>query len=177
MIAPLGALAGIMHVNSLYYSDAMSAGSETKANRLQWDAGIGVELGPRKNYLIQIVYGSFNSTDEVGSVTKTYAGTDMGINFGYQFGSKKSWIVDAAYMFISKVKYSDGSGTEVEWRGTALKADFGYQFWLVDELLALGLKIFYYAPTFTEEISTTTLTQVSYKRTVIYPGVSLLWNF
>lgn len=168
--------AGVVHLNTLYFSDGLTTTADSKVARTQWDFGLGYFIGGKKKFLTQFVYGSYNSTDSDGTNTVTYAGTDMGLNFGYVFGRGGGWIVNLAYMFISKAKYNDGAGTEIEWRGTALKADFGYLFNITDGL-DFSAKLFYYAPTFNEEVSTTTLTKVSYKRVVIYPGLSMLWDF
>lgn len=144
---------------------------------MQWDLAIGIHIGSKKYMVAQLVYGSFNATDSDDTVTQTYTQTDMGFNFGFYIGRGRNWIIDVAYMMTSKAKFSDGSGNDVEWRGTSIKADIGYLFEM-DENFQFSAKLFYYMPAFIEQISnTTTIEQVSYRRTTMYPGFAIYWVF
>jgi hypothetical protein len=172
------AFAGVVTLNSLYYSDALTTSTEAKNTRTQYDLAVGIHIGSKKSVLAQLIYGSYASNDTSNSITRAYTQTDMGINFGFYIGKQRNWIFDIAYMITSKAKYNDGTGaSEIEWRGTAIKADFGYLFDM-DENFQFSTKLFYYAPTFIEEVSnTTTLTAVSYKRVSMYPGFAIYWVF
>lgn len=169
---------GIVNINTLYFSDTLTTSTSAVTTRTQYDLGIGIHIGSKKMVLAQLLYGSYSAADTANSITQTYSVTDMGINFGFYIGKARNWIFDIAYMLISKAKYNDGTGgTGVEWRGTAIKADFGYLF-DIDENFQFSTKLYYYSPSFTEQVTdTTTLATVSYRRATIYPGFALYWVF
>ena len=173
VILPYQAKALVLDLNTLYYSDQLTLSSPSTVSRLEWDLGIGFDV--KKAHIFALSYGSFSATDTISSTTTTFVTTDMGFRYGYFFSNRKTWLFTITYNLISKAAYNNGT-TNVELRGTSLKADMGYNFWIGD-YSALALKIFYYAPSFTEEVNTTTLTKVSYSRAVIYPGLNLFYMF
>jgi hypothetical protein len=80
------------------------------------------------------------------------------------------------YNLQTKAAYKAPAAAEVELRGTSIRTDFGYNMWL-SESVALAFKILYYAPSFIEQVSGTTLTTISYTRATILPGMNLYWEF
>lgn len=158
----------------LYFSDTLKTSSETKISRVSWDLGIGNTMGTGNRWIWGLNYGSgtFNDTT---STAVTFVFTDMGVKLGYFLTRQKNWVTNVAYNLDSRAKYNNGT-TEVELRGTSIKADVGYVFWPT-ETLGLALKMFYYAPTYKESVATTTLTTVSYNRATIYPSLSIIGSF
>ncbi|GIL17332.1 MAG: hypothetical protein BroJett040_10830 [Oligoflexia bacterium] len=166
--------AGVVDINTFYMSDVYSTTSDVKTTITAYDASLAIDIGTKKNYYIGLAYGSFVSNAE-STATTTYTSTDTGIRLGYLF-CKKNCVTTLTYNFITKVKYDDGAGNTPELRGTSLRFDIGYNVWFAENW-ALTLKFFYYNPTFVESVTSTTLTKISYKRTIMGPAVSLLWNF
>jgi hypothetical protein len=166
--------ATFIDLNTLYYSDGFATDTTTQISHSAWDIGVGFEVGANKRMAIALNFGGV-SQSEKDSVTKTFANTDTGLKLFYFWTKQKTWSSTLSYNLVSKAKYNDGT-SEVELRGTSLKADFGYNFWL-GEYSALALKVYYYKPTFTESVSSTTISTVNYSRTTIHPGLGFVYLF
>lgn len=170
----LPASATFIDINGLYMSDTFAANATTTSSRTSYDLGIGLEFGKGDRWIGGLNYGGGTFTDE-GTTTVTFGFTDLGIKIGYFFSSRKTWFSTLAYNISSSAKYDNGT-TEVELRGTSLKADLGYAVWVSDSI-AVAMKLCYYAPTFVESVDGTTITDISYTRTLIYPSLSLMGLF
>lgn len=173
MICQVG-FAGVVDLNTFYLSDVYTTTSDVKTSMISYDASIGIDVGSKKNYFIGLAYGSLTAKTE-STATTSYTSTDTGLRFGLLF-CKKNCVTSLTYNFITKVKYDDGAGNTPELRGTSLKYDIGYNVWFSDDI-AMTMKFFYYTATLSESITSTTLTTIAYKRTIMGPSVSLLWSF
>lgn len=169
-----GVQAAYLDINFLSFSDTFQTDTTNTISRTMYDVGAGVLMGKSESWIWAMSYGSGKFTDQ-GSTTTTYSYTDLGIKMGYFWTKQKSWFSTLTYNIESKAKYNDGT-SEVEFRGSSIKADLGYVFWPA-ETVGVAAKIFYYAPTFTESIASETLTQVSNKRAIIYPSISIMFSF
>ena len=80
------------------------------------------------------------------------------------------------YNLQTTAKYVSGA-TDVEWRGSSLKIEFGYRPELTESLLA-GMHLIYYTASFSEELTgSTTFALVSNSRAIIYPAFTLSYRF
>lgn len=165
--------AGILDFNLVYSSDAMKASTEVTNSVMAYDFAIGIPLG-KTNMYAAFNYGSFTSTLTLGTAT-TWSGTDMGLKFGGFFGRGRLFSSSFTYNFKSIVKFNDGT-SDTELRGTSMKIDFGVHYWF-DEDMSIALKLFYYAPSLSEEVASTTLTTVAYSRAVMGQGIGYSWSF
>lgn len=168
------ASAAFADLNIMYMSDTFKTSTTTTITRSMYDLGIGTELGKSGQWIWALNYGGGNLNDTAATTT-TYSFTDLGIKCGLFWTKQKSWFSSLTYNVSSKAKFNNGS-TEVELRGTSIKADIGYTFW-PSETVGLAVKIFYYAPTYTESVNSGALTTVSYTRSIIYPSLSLMYSY
>lgn len=167
------ASAGIFDMNVVYSSDTIKTASEVKTAVTAYDFSLGIPIG-KTGVFAGVNYGSVSSSVNTGT-EQTWAGTDMGLKFSGFFGKGRLFSSGFAYNLKSTVKYNDGS-SEVELRGTSMKLDFGVHYWFSEDA-SLALKLFYYAPSLSESVATTTLTTVSYNRAQIGEGIGLSWVF
>lgn len=106
----------------------------------------------------------------------TYSSTETGPKFTYMFGREQDWYVGLAYNLLAKAQFSDTNG-EAEWRGTSLKGEFGY-LPKINNRLNVGVKLVYHQASYNEQITnTTTLTQTTNTKTMIYPTFSMIFKF
>jgi hypothetical protein len=169
------AKATYLDLNLLYFSDQFTAATETKIGRTQYDLGLGFDITKSRQLVLALDTGSSSLTDANGTSTINFTVTDLGLKLIYFLDKAKGFSFSLTYNLISTAKYNDGS-TESEFRGSSIKTDFGYNFWLA-ESFALGIKFFYYSATFKESIANNTITNIAYKRTLIYPSLSLVYNY
>ncbi len=170
----VGAQATYVDLNFLSFSDTFKSSTTTTISRSMFDLGAGVLMGKSDSWIWALSYGAGNFSDK-GTSTTTYTYTDLGIKMGFFWTKQKKWFSTLAYNLESKAKYNDGTN-EVELRGTSIKVDIGYAFWVTD-VISIAAKVFYYAPTFKESISSGTLTNVSYSRSIIYPSITLIFSY
>lgn len=167
--------ASMLDLNLGYISDTMTTTSSVVTTRTDYDFALGIHLGTKKNFYIALSYGSFVASDQT-TTTTTFTSQDTGLKLGTLFGKGRTWAFSVTYNFIGKAAYKNGAATEVELRGTSMKGDIGYYMWL-GESTALAFKLIYYAPTFIEQISGTTITPISYTRATILPGMNFYWEY
>lgn len=121
-------------------------------------------------------YAGVTSNDEVKSGETKYVSTESGPKFTYMFGREQNWYGSLTYNLLAKAKFSDTSG-EAEWRGTSLKGEFGYMS-KINGNFSIGVKLVYHQASYNEQITnSTTLTQETNKKTMIYPNFSMIYKF
>lgn len=173
-LSATSALASYADLNILYFNDQFTTASSATYSRTMYDLSLGYEISKDKKSNLALNFGSATFTEK-GTTTTTFTNSDTGIKFIYFFTRSKTWLSSLTYNFIAKAKYNDGT-SEVELRGTSIKADFGYNF-AIGDYSGIALKLVYYAPSFSESVANSTITTVSYKRTIIYPGLSYIYLF
>lgn len=170
------AQAAMVDTNVFYISDTLTTDSNNANNATLFDLSFSLALTKDNNIFLgwEIVSAAFTATT---TVTAKHASTDMGLKFSYFFGRSQVWGLGLGYLLLSNGTYDDGSGTSAKWRGTAIKADFGY----APEVATnthLGFRLNYYAPTVNESVvGDTTLSKVAYKRATIYPSIYFLYLY
>lgn len=131
-------------------------------------------MGKPDQWIWAINYGGGSFTD-TNTTTTTYSFTDLGAKIGYFWSKQKTWFTTLTYNLQSTAKYNDGS-SEIELRGTSIKVDLGYAFWPSDSI-GVAARLSYYAPTYKESVSGTTLTEINYTRTFLTPCINLMLNY
>lgn len=163
-------------VNAFYYSDTLTAAKTNTASRLAWDGALMLSLTRKGDVVLGWNYSSITASDVIDTTTVDYSSTEMGPRLGYYFDKKNTFSLFATYNMIATAQYSY-AGTAAEWRGTSLKGELGYLPTINDELF-VGIKIIYYKSSFGESVTnSTTLTNVSYGRAIIYPAFALSYRF
>lgn len=174
LFAASKASATFIDLNYLMFTDTLKTGTTVTTSRTMYDIGFGALLGKPEQWIWTVNYGVGSFTDESTSTT-TYSFTDLGVKLGAFWTKSRTWFTTVTYNLQSTAIYNDGS-SEVELRGTSIKADLGYAFWPT-ESIGIAARLSYYAPTYTESISGTTLTKVSYTRTMITPCISMMFYY
>lgn len=174
-----GMLAGefVVDLDLFYFSDTMTYSTSSAYKRTFYDFMIGFPVTKKKSFIIGWNYDGMTFSDDQGSGATTLAVTDMGPKFAYYFDKNREWVAAFTYNLITKGTYTPSGGTATELRGSSMRFEAGYtpQMW---ENVLIGAKIVWYKGAFKEEITNeTTLTQVSYDRTVIYPAFALTFRW
>ncbi len=120
-------------------------------------------------------YGMF-STSDTGTTSTTFSTSDMGPRFGWFFDKQAWWSLFLTYNLLATGNYSPSGGTAQTWRGTSLKFDFGWGP-AVSENLNIGIRLNYYAATYTESLEGSSNYQtVAYTRSFMYPSIFLSYR-
>lgn len=176
LLSSLSAKAVVAELGLFYFSDKLASTNDSTFSRSIYD--VAVLMTSEGRYLMGIgwSYSGVTSADEVQSTETKYTSTETGPKFTYTFGREQNWYFGATYNLQAKAKFSSGAN-EAEWRGTSLKAEYGYVY-KTGSNLSLGVKLVYHQASYDEQITnSTTLTQSSNKKTMIYPNFSLMYKF
>lgn len=166
--------ATFIDLNVLSFSDSYKGATTTTYSRTMYDIGFGALMGKPDQWIWTVNYGTGTFTDTT-TTTTTYGFTDLGVKLGLFWTKQKSWFTTVTYNLNSTAKYNDGT-TEVELRGTSIKADLGYAFWPSDSF-GVAARLSYYAPTYKESVDGSTLTKINYTRTFLSPTISVMLNY
>jgi hypothetical protein len=110
------------------------------------------------------------------SINKTYSASDMGLRFVWCITKSGTVNFALTYNLKASTTYSP-AGTPESLRGTSTLIELGYLSPITEEFLA-GIKINYYAPTFTESlVNSSTYSVISDKRAMIFPTLAASWRF
>lgn len=160
-----------------YFSDDLASTNNATSSRTIYDFAILMTSEGRQTIGIGWNYAGVSSEDEAGGVATSYSSTETGPKFSYLFGREQNWYLGLAYNLLAKAQFSQGAGSEAEWRGTSIKAEFGY-LPRINGKLNVGVKLNYHQATYNEQITnSTTLTETTNKKTMIYPTFALVWKF
>jgi hypothetical protein len=163
-----------IELNAFYFTDTMSAATTPSSNRMFIETTLGFMVDKNGQYLVGWAYGMFNATDNNGSAV-TYASTQMGPRFVWNMDKQHHWSLGLGYYLISKASFN--AGTDEQWKGSAIKADIGYNLDIA-ERFQLGLRLNYSAASYTEKlIGSSTYSTIGYTRTFMYPSVYSIYMF
>ncbi len=168
----------VFDINLFYFTDTMAYSSSPAYKRTFYDLMVGFPVTKKRSFIVGWNYDSLSFSDDDGTGPTTLAVTDMGPKFVYYINKDRTWVLGFTYNLITKGTYSPNGGTATELRGSSMRFEAGYtpMMW---ENVFIGAKLVYYKATFAEEITNnTTLEQVSYGRTAIYPAfaITVRWD-
>lgn len=168
----------LIDFNAFYFSDAASISSTASAStRTFYDFMLGVKLDKKAKFYVGWNYGVYGTTSSAGSTTENYSSTQMGPKFLWFLGKDKNWVLGAAYNLVTNAAYSTGGSSSQTWRGTAIKADFGYVSWLSDSW-TIGGKMNYSSATFSEKFTNgDNYEKVTNTRVHIFPSLYMGLHF
>lgn len=163
------ALAGVLlDVSGIYLSDSLVTPTNRTSSQMYY--GLGALLDLKKNLWVGWNYSGFSQSQTV-STTTTFTSTDMGLGIKWQVGRSKLYNIGAAYNFLAKGVYSDGTTTE-NWEGTSFLLSFGVAP-EVSERLFLGVSLNYYSATYTKKIVSSVESSASNSKSWIFPMFSI----
>lgn len=175
LFSSISAKAVVAELGLFYFTDDLSSTSNFTTSRTIYDFAILMTSEGRRMLGIGWNYAGVTS-EESAVTTTTYTSTETGPKFTYMFGREQDWYIGLAYNLLAKAQFSDANG-EAEWRGTSLKAEFGF-LPKINNRINVGVKLNYHQASYNEQITnTTTLTQTTNTKTMIYPTFALVWKF
>lgn len=167
---------GFLELNAFYFSDAATVSTTNTRTEMLFDGCLGFDVDKSGMYQVGWNYSS-HSVSDASTTTTTYASAQMGPKFVFYLNKERSWALAGAYNLITTATYSTGGGSASEkWRGTSMNIEFGYGLPL-SEAMRLGLRLIYSAASYTEVVTPSSLTTVSYSRTLIYPAIHMSFHF
>lgn len=164
-------------VDLFSFQDTFSNGGVSSSyTRTMWDLAPLVALDKKAHWLLGWNYDSMSFSDSPAAVPTTLTVTNMGPKIVYYFDKDRTWVTGFTYDLITTGNFTSAGATS-QFRGTALKAEFGYTPEMFSGVM-MGAKMNYYKATFNEQVVSTTLTKVSDGRTVIYPtfAITIRWD-
>jgi hypothetical protein len=161
-----------LEFNAFYFSDAMNTGTSSTSTRTFIEATLGFMIDKGGRYYAGWAYASHGASDSPSGTAVTYASTEMGPRFLIMIDKAKEWSLGFGYYLVTSAAYS--SGTSETWKGSALKADIGYNF-NVMESFQLGARLNYSSATYVEKLVGSAYSTVSNTRAFIYPSLYMNW--
>lgn len=161
--------------NLFYISDSSKITTTDTETKMFMDFGLGFSIDKRSQMQVGWNYSIF-STSTSGASTTSYSSTEMGPKFVYYFNRDRTWALGLVYNLIVNADFKPNGGDTQKWRGSSMKVDLGYSL-PVSESTRLGLHLVYNSTSFNEQVTDTTLDQISYNRTFIYPAIHLGFLF
>ncbi len=165
------ASAFVVDLNALYYTDTTTAAQDTSHKSTLFDLLIGFDIDKKGNYQVGWDYASHTTETVDNTTTISYKSTQMGPGFIFYVDKDRAFRFGFSYNLKTTAKYTQGVLPEEEWRGTAMNANFGYQF-RFDSVTSLGLRLNYSTTSYYEKVITTVKTDTSYKKVMIFPTIA-----
>lgn len=175
LVSSASAKSVVAELGLFYFTDDLSSTSSLSNSRTIYDVSVLMTSEGRRILGIGWNYVGASS-EESATTTTSYSSTETGPKFTYMFGREQDWYLGLAYNLLAKAQFSDANG-EAEWRGTSLKGEFGF-IPKINNRINAGVKLVYHQASYNEQITnTTTLTQTTNTKTMIYPTFSLVFKF
>lgn len=133
---------------------------------------LGLDRADRFMLGWSMIGGTFSDT--VSGTATTVTTSDNGPTILWNMTKSKIWTLSYTYGMSSKSSYTSGATTEA-WEGTSSLIELGYAP-PISETMSLGLRIGSYQTTATKKIVTTTITDISYTRTMLVPMIYFSWR-
>lgn len=176
LFTSVSAKAVVAEMGLFYFNDNLASTSDSTYSRTIYDFAVLMTSEGRKLLGIGWNYSGVSTSDDTAAGETTYSSTETGPKFTYMFGREQDWYLGLAYNLLAKAQFSGVAG-EAEWRGTSLKGEFGF-LPKVRGKLNVGVKLVYHQASYNEQITnSTTLTQDSNTKTMIYPNFSIVYKF
>lgn len=165
-----------IELNGFYSSESLTAGTNATNSRMFFDFSIGFAVDKKARYLVGWNYSMHSAADGT-STTQTYSSTQMGPRFIWFVDKDNSWSLGLGYYLVTNATFDSGGGTTEKWKGTAIKADFGYNFAVGSQSYA-GIRLNYSMANYNEKlVGETTYSTVSYSKTAMYPSIYYIFVF
>lgn len=168
--------AAVVDFNVYYLSDTLSTTTDDTVNHTIYSAFIGFALDKKAYFNLGWNYGTYSTETQAGTTKKTYNSTQMGPGMLIYFDKDHQWVLGFSYNLSIEGTYKNGTATEQKWDGTAMAGFFGAQF-LVGDFVFVGARLNYSSTSYTEKVVGSTLTEVSYTKSMIYPSIGLAFEF
>lgn len=161
--------------NLFYISDALDVTDQT-FTRHGFDLSLAMGLDQDAMFNLGVNISAMGTMDEVGSAETSWSTLDYGVKFIAFLTRVKTWGLGLAYNLKADGKYESG-GTEIDWRGSSIKFDIGYNPIIVNGFY-FGVRLSYYVALYNEESTDggSNYTSKDVKRSFIYPSIYLSYR-
>jgi hypothetical protein len=163
--------AAVVDANVFYFTDNITADENTSHAATLFNLLIGFDIDKKGMYQVGWSYASHTTETIDDASTVSYKSTQMGPGFVCYLDKSRGLRFGFAYLLKTLADYERTGGTAAEWRGTAMNADFGYQF-RFDGMFSLGLRLNYSTTSYNESVVGTTKEDISHKKVIIYPSIA-----
>ncbi len=165
-----------IELNAFYTSETLAEATSTNNTRMFVEGAIGFAIDKKMHWNVGWNYSMMNTTDSTSSTT-TYASTQMGPRLLWFMNKDKTWSLGLGYYVVTNATFTGSDGTSAKWKGTAIKADLGYNY-PIGETFFAGIRLNYSSASYNERIEgATNYTTVGYSKTAMYPSISTVWVF
>lgn len=171
-------LAFAFHIdgNVFYFSDAFKITSTDASSFMAADASVNIALDSKKRWSIGWSYLTLTSQVKTAADNVQFSTSDMGPRVEWYISKDRAWGLGVVYNLISNATFKGASLSNVKWRGTSIKADFGYTAEF-GETFHLGMRANYYSASWIEQlIGSTEYSKITYTRGWIYPSLFFRWD-
>ena len=164
-----------LEVGAFYFSDKLSSTNNYTTTDTMYDIAVLMTSEGKHPFGVGWSFSGVTSKQTTSGET-SYTATETGPKFTYLFGKENSWYLGLIYNLQAKAQYSDPSGS-AQWRGTSIKGEFGYMP-NISTKINFGVKLNYDSANYTEQVTnSSTLTETSNKKTMIYPTVAMIFKW
>ncbi|MCB0366576.1 MAG: hypothetical protein H6624_07300 [Bdellovibrionaceae bacterium] len=161
--------------NLFYISDSLDV-TDQSFSRHGFDLSLAMGLDQDSMLNLGVNVSSMGTMDSTGATEVTWSTLDYGVKFIAFLDRVKTWGLGLAYNLKAQGKYESG-GSELDWRGSSLKFDIGYNP-LVFNGFYFGVRLSYYMAMYNEESTDggSSYTSKDVKRSFIYPSIYLSYR-
>ncbi len=171
-----GGASAYVELNGFYFSDSFKPSTQNQSSWMLLDVSLGFSVDRNSRYRVGWNYTMHTITEKVDTADLSYSTAQMGPRFIYSLDKAGLWTLGLTYNLNVTTTFNDGSGAKTL-RGTSLKVDFGYSFYL-NEVSQLGLRLNYATSLYSESlVGSTDYSTISSNRNLIYPTIYYFWNF
>lgn len=161
-------------VDALYLTDSFSTASTADHSRTYYALDLIANLDNKNTYYAGFHVHQYAFSDTMGTTKSTLSSLDMGPFLKWVIDRKHTYALSLGYNILASGSYNNGSSTS-DLTGTSILASFDITP-EVSENLFIGVKFNYYAISYNKSVTTSTSSDVSYTRNVIFPSLSISWR-
>lgn len=171
------ASAGVFgELNLFYNTDSFKTATTSSSGKTFFALDVYANLETKHRYFAGFHVDSISLTDTTATGTETFSSQNMGPMFLWVMDKRKIYSLALGYNLVAKASYNAGTGGEAEaLTGTGIFATVAAMP-EVSENFFVGLKLNYHSLSFSKSTVSTTATDVSYNRTLIFPSISVAWR-
>lgn len=169
LVSPLAKAGLYASVDGLYLSDSFTTATSASYSRTNYGFDLMVNVDQNHYWYTGFHANQFAAQDSQSSTTTQLSSLDMGPFVKWVVDRRRVMVVGAGFNVISKGTYSTGSANS-ELTGTSLLGSLEIAP-EVSENWHIGVKFSYYSIGYTKSTSTSSASDISYSRNLIFPSL------
>lgn len=156
-----------------YFSDSFTTSTTATNSKTYYGLNIIANLDTKERF-----YGGFHvsqmSFSDTGTTTTTMSSLDMGPMLTWVLSQKNTLSLELGVNVTASGQYVHGSTTETI-TGMSYYTSLGVMPEFAENWY-VGFRLYYYSLTYSKSVVTTTSSDVSYSRALIFPTFSIAWR-